>query len=185
MKWLYPRMSWRTLRYSLGIGAIGSLVAGCYGIVHDQITYTLSPEYFTRFKFHQFAHANFGWGDRAFAGTIGFLATWWVGLIGGWLLGRTSARKDGTLPAMKELAPSFCLVMAASALVAFFGFLYGTVRWAQSPDAWSWWRENYGVEDLSAFARVGHIHNGSYVGGAIGTIIVVARTRRRNRTATA
>ncbi len=30
------------------------LAAGLFGAVHDQISYTLSYEYFTRFKFHQF-----------------------------------------------------------------------------------------------------------------------------------
>lgn len=178
-------MSWRTFRYSIGVGLIGSIVAGVYGILHDQITFTLSPEYFTKFKFFQFSHADFGLGDRVFAGTIGFLATWWVGLIGGWLLGRTSVRKDGTHPRMTRLAPSFGIVMATSALFAFLGLFYGTIRWEHSPEAWSWWRENYEVENLSAFARVGHIHNGSYVGGAIGTIIVVARNRRKNRAAAA
>jgi hypothetical protein len=30
------------------------LLAGVYGILHDQLTYTISPEYNTKFKFYQF-----------------------------------------------------------------------------------------------------------------------------------
>ena len=59
-----------------GISLVGALVGGIYGIVHDQVTYTISPEYFTKMKFNQFYYANYGFSDRIFAGTIGFLATW-------------------------------------------------------------------------------------------------------------
>jgi hypothetical protein len=30
------------------------IIAGLYGIIHDQITYSISPEYFTKFKYRQF-----------------------------------------------------------------------------------------------------------------------------------
>ena len=33
---------------------IAVLFAGLYGVVHNQISYTVSPEYFTKFKFRQF-----------------------------------------------------------------------------------------------------------------------------------
>ena len=35
------------------------LIAGIYGILHDQITYTISYEYFTLFKFEQFSNAYY------------------------------------------------------------------------------------------------------------------------------
>ena len=37
----------------VAMAAWGSLTAGIYGIIHDQITFTLSPEYLTRMKFQQ------------------------------------------------------------------------------------------------------------------------------------
>ena len=33
---------------------IAVLLAGIYGMLHDQVTYSISPEYFTVFKFEQF-----------------------------------------------------------------------------------------------------------------------------------
>ena len=45
----------------LGIAALGAVLAGCYGALHDQISYTISPEYFTKVKFEQFRYADFGW----------------------------------------------------------------------------------------------------------------------------
>ena len=38
----------------LGVAAVGSVLAGVYGIFHDQVTYAISPEYFTKLKFDQF-----------------------------------------------------------------------------------------------------------------------------------
>lgn len=35
--------------------AAGCLISGVYGALHDQISYTVSPEYFHAFKFRQFA----------------------------------------------------------------------------------------------------------------------------------
>ena len=61
---------------------IAIILAGIYGIIHDQITYSISPEYFTKFKYQQFGFdpAWFG-GHRQTVAVIGFLATWWMGII--------------------------------------------------------------------------------------------------------
>ena len=67
---------------------LGAAIAGPYGALHDQISYIISPEYFTKMKFRQFSYADFGWPDRVFAAEVGFLATSWVGLFGGWFVAR-------------------------------------------------------------------------------------------------
>ena len=46
------------------IAVSASVIAGIYGIIHDQITYTVSPEYYMRFKFLQFNLANEGNVDK-------------------------------------------------------------------------------------------------------------------------
>ena len=72
----------------LGYALVGALFAGIYGMVHDQVTYSICPEYFTRLKFSQFRYANFGLPPRVFVVEIGFLASWWVGLFAGWFIAR-------------------------------------------------------------------------------------------------
>ena len=74
---------------------IAPILGGVYGIVHDQITYTISNEYYSKFKFIQFGLDNWGMGEnigtentpeiklnnpRIGAAIVGFLATWWVGM---------------------------------------------------------------------------------------------------------
>ena len=51
MNLLYPRIRKGAFRSLITTAAIGALIAGAYGILHDQITYAISPEYFTQFKF--------------------------------------------------------------------------------------------------------------------------------------
>ena len=47
----FPPIPLRAWRGMLLAAAAGAMLAGVYGILHDQVTYTISEEYFTRFKF--------------------------------------------------------------------------------------------------------------------------------------
>lgn len=86
MSIFYPKITLHGLLVTLGYALMGALIAGLYGTVHDQITYSISLEYFTRLKFAQFHYAEFGLPPRVFVAAIGFLATWWVGFIAGWFI---------------------------------------------------------------------------------------------------
>ena len=58
---------------------LATLLAGIYGSLHDQVTYSISSEYFTIFKFDQFGFQDWGNNNpRLTTAIIGFLATWWV-----------------------------------------------------------------------------------------------------------
>ncbi|WP_271785384.1 hypothetical protein [Aquimarina algiphila] len=49
------------------------LIAGVYGILHDQISFSISPEYFTKFKFPQFQIGFMGQNQpRLSASIVGF-----------------------------------------------------------------------------------------------------------------
>lgn len=56
------------------------LVAGLFGIIHDEISYSVSNEFFTKFKFIQFRLLDTNLSDRFRAGQVGFLASWWMGI---------------------------------------------------------------------------------------------------------
>ncbi len=72
------------------IGAVGllllsCLMAGLYGMLHNQISYTVSPEYFTSFKFRQ-SGVPPAMGDRAGAALVGWQASWWMGIVIGFFV---------------------------------------------------------------------------------------------------
>jgi hypothetical protein len=63
------------------------LVAGLFGALHDQISYSVSNEYFTKFKFAQFHLLNPDTPTRLHVAAVGFVASWWMGIPLGLLTG--------------------------------------------------------------------------------------------------
>lgn len=178
--WLYPRFTWRQGLGMLAFGLVGAGIAGVYGVLHDQITYTLSREYFTRFKFEQFDYLDGSLPPRVRVAQIGFLATWWVGFFAGWFMGRVTL-PHLPLATAARLALRAVVVMVGLALAA---GLAGGVFAPQDADrlqAWQAFLDLRGVTDPAAFVRVGWIHNGSYLGALLGLILALLWLRRERR----
>ena len=155
------------------------LLAGTYGILHDQVTYTIAPEYFTKFKYDQFGFEPqwFG-GDRQTVAVIGFLATWWTGMFIGLLLGLTALifrdHKTMRKALQKAVAVTFCFAVAAG----IFGFFYG--RFVLTKTGVDWWLPD-NLVDKNAFITVGSIHNFSYLGGLLGLVAGIYHLFRLNK----
>lgn len=64
LRYIIPRIQLAELPPMFGSALLGGLAAGLYGVLHDQVTYTISPEYFTKLKFEQFAYADFAIVDE-------------------------------------------------------------------------------------------------------------------------
>jgi hypothetical protein len=154
-----------------------SLVAGLYGALHDQLSFTISPEYFTLFKYKQFRFTpeQFG-GHRATVAVIGFLATWWVGAIAALFimpLGFLFKDPSGMRKEMARATIVMLMVAMASGLIGLgFGWLDPEGRSLLLP---GW---------MHAFSAVGRMHNFSYAGGAIGlcaaVTVMVWRSQRNS-----
>lgn len=148
--------------------------------MHDQVSYTISPEYFERFKFRQFAFADFGGPPRVLAAEVGFLASWWVGLIGGWVLARLGLAELRELSLGKHVAAAFALVSAVAVAGGTAGAIVGLiVTQSGHLGAWDVWREQASVRDLRAFVVVAFLHYGSYLGALLGIIAAAVFVRRR------
>jgi hypothetical protein len=158
---IYPQVQpadlWRAGRFAVA----GALLAGGYGALHDQMTYTISPEYFTRLKFAQFRAADFGLPARILVAEIGFLSSWWVGLIGGWFLARIAVR-DRPAEVGRRLGRAAAIIAAASAGTAVAAGCGAS--WLVRGEAWSAAMAELGVDQPADFTRVAAIHWGSYLG---------------------
>lgn len=184
MNLLYPKFPLNRWPAMLGVAAIGALIAGGYGIVHDQITYTISPEYFTRLKFTQFHWADRGLPLRVFVGEIGFLATWWVGLFAGWILARMLAPHAPPAQMVALSLRGFGIVFSFALAAAFIAYLFGLTQNPQPETSGiADLAASLGVADVPAFTRVAYIHNGGYLGGLIGIITAAFVSSRRVRRA--
>jgi hypothetical protein len=158
---------------------ISIVLAGFYGILHDQITYTISPEYFTKFKYIQFGFESawFG-GDRQTVAVIGFLATWWMGIIIGLGLGLTALVFKDHKAMAKAIRKSIVLVVCSAVVAGVLGFFYG--RFVLTKTGVDWWLPG-NLVDRNAFITVGSIHNFSYLGGLLGLIAGIYYLVRLNK----
>lgn len=157
----------------------GCLVAGVYGALHDQISFTVSPDYYFAFKFHQF-DIPAALQNRFGAAIVGWLATWWMGvLVGMPIIGAGLLFPDARSYARHCLI-AFAVVAATALVFGMGALVVATLRISESnlppfiyPD---------GVVDRVAFARAGMMHNFSYLGGFMGVFtglayLAVARWR--------
>ena len=156
---------------------ISIMVAGLYGIIHDQITYTISNEYFTKYKYLQFGFdpERFG-GHRQTVAVIGFLATWWTGLIIGFCLSLISLIFGDHKKMYVAIKNAIIIIFCITASSGFFGFLYGRFYLAKRG---VWWVA-HNVINTKNYITVGSIHNFSYWGGFIGLLIGIVYLIRLN-----
>ena len=162
---------------------IAPILGGIYGILHDQITYTISTEYYSKFKFIQFGLENWGLGQnigtlhnpeiilenpRFGAGIVGILATWWVGMIIGIILGFVGLIHLNGKMMFSTTIKAFILTTGTALLTGILGLGYGKVFLTENRPNWHF-PEN--LNDYDNFILVGSMHNFSYLGGLIGLII--------------
>jgi hypothetical protein len=158
---------------------ISILLAGLYGILHDQVTYTIAPEYFTKFKYVQFGFEPqwFG-GHRQTVAVIGFLATWWTGIFIGLGLGLTALIFRDHKTMRKAIQKAIIITLGFASATGVFGFFYGKFILTKTGVDW-WLPEN--LVDKNAFITVGSIHNFSYLGGLLGLVAGIYYLVRLNK----
>lgn len=172
---------------------IAPILGGIYGVLHDQITYTFSNEYYSKFKFIQFGLENWGMGEnigtetnpeiklenpRIGASIIGILATWWVGIIIGIVLGFIGLiHKNGKIM-FKTTIKAFLLTTGIALLTGITGLGYGKLFLIKNRPNWNL-PEN--LIDFDSFIMVGSMHNFSYLGGLIGLIIGIIYSVKQNK----
>lgn len=164
---------------------LGILAGSLYGIVHDEFTYTISPEYYTKFKFPLFGLDYDPKLDdvRLLVAATGVNATWWVGFFIGLVLGLVSLIHKDWKAMLGISLKAMQLVLVIALAIGLIGLTVGYFTF-QRP-----YYQNYGglgtghaeIMDSHSFHMVGTMHNFSYIGGAIGLIVGVIYIIRKNR----
>ena len=152
--------------------AIAPIIGGLYGILHDQLTYTISPEYYTKFKFYQFGLMDMGNeaifpNPRIEVSAVGFMATWWMGLPIGLMLGLVGLIHKDHRQMFKVTMKGVLITVIVAFVTGLIGLAYGKLFLADKGVDW-WLPEN--LIDTKNFISVGSMHNFSYLGGLFGLI---------------
>ncbi len=149
------------------------LVGGVYGVLHDQLTYTICPEYYTKFKFYQFGLMATGNeaifpNPRVQVSIVGFLATWWMGVPVGLTLGLIGLVHRDQKQMLKSTSKATLVTLAVTLCVGLMGLGYGYFYLSNTEVNW-WFPKN--LIDKKSFVTVGEMHNFSYLGGILGLLI--------------
>ena len=161
---------------------VGVLVGAAYGALHNQISYSVAPEYFTAFKFKQF---NLPWAyaqPRLGAAWVGVMASWWMGLLLVAILGVMALRARDWRTMAVLLMQAITLVMLVALALGLWGLW--SAQQAVTPatiDQYRAWVARDVLHPVD-FVRAGFMHNASYSGGfwglAVGLAYLGWRTRR-------
>lgn len=161
---------------------ISVLMASIYGVIHDQVTYTISPEYYTQFKFIQFNLPDYIIkNERLGVAIVGIGATWWTGIPVGLIVGAYGFWYKSSFFALKLKVTTLLVVTVITIITGIVGSIHGFLEIESIKD----WPINIGgrelsyfktseslfvIKDVHSFILVGYIHNYSYIGGLIGLI---------------
>ena len=159
----------------LFIVILSCFIGAIYGIVHDQLTYSISPEYYTKFKFNQFGLAEDGipvQSPRLMAVVAGIMATWWMGYIIGAILGLVGLIHKDSKQMFTVTMKAILITMVIAFITGLIGLLYGYISLESQPEHFSIFHPDISepVIDIKSFEMVGLMHNFSYLGGLIGMI---------------
>ncbi|MGS2727880.1 hypothetical protein ACU8DI_14820 [Psychroserpens sp. BH13MA-6] len=147
---------------------ISIILASIYGIFHNQISYSISTEYFTKFKFEQFGFVEYGLDTpRMTAGLIGIWATWWFGLLIGLIHGIVGLFQPTSKIMWKS---SFGATIRTLLIAIGFGILGILVGKFIISNLNTHWNLPADLTDRESFLTAGTMHNFSYFGGIVGLI---------------
>jgi MFS family permease len=143
------------------------VIAGLYGALHDQISYTVSPDYYYGFKFHQFDIPENLQG-RIGAAIVGWYASWWMGIFIGVPILIVGLILPGWRMYLKYCLMALAVVAATALLVGLGALVYASLTITETSLPRYWYPGQ--IADKVAFARAGTMHNFSYLGGFLGII---------------
>lgn len=163
------------------LAAFGALIllalpiAGIFGILHNQVSFTVSSEYFTKFKFQQFGLLDPSIPERIRVAIIGFQASWWMGLPIGALIAPLALLHKSAFDVLRLGLWSYGVLVTFTGLFALAGLLYGFFQTTTIDlREYQQWFIPSDVTHLRRFLCVGYMHNSAYLGGIIGVLIAWA-----------
>lgn len=147
--------------------ALSALLAGIYGAVHDQIAYTISPEFFTEYRFKIF-DINPDMNDRLGAAIVGFKNTWKVGLILGFIISLVGLLHPDARKMFRYSMQAFLISIFTALLATLIGVIY--IRSTEIPPD-QFVVVSGSLESPAKFSKVVMITNFAYVGAIIGMFL--------------
>jgi hypothetical protein len=156
--------------------ALAAGSAAMFGALHNQLSYSVGPDYFLSLKFPQFGIAE-STAPRIGAAQVGAMASWWMGMavaLPAFLLGLFTVPTARSYLAAGIGAIGLVIVLATMA--AFAGLIGGLI--ADTTGLLDTSLTPPEGVDRSDFLRAGFMHEAAYVAGALGALVAIWPMRR-------
>ena len=162
------------------VALIASAIAGIYGVINDQITFSISSEYYTKYRFLQYNLVQVE-GDsriihpRVLVVLIAFLSTWWFPLISGLIIVIFNLIQN----TWKMLLKTSVLAMLISILITVFsaiiGFILGSLIISKLPKYYfaDWCFIPDKLNDYENYITAGTMDVFNSFGGFLGLIVAI------------
>lgn len=150
---------------------ISPAIAAIFGVLHNQLTYTISSEFFTKFMFEQFGFVEYGHNTpRLTASIIGAWSTWWFGLIFGFIFAAIACNQSTTPSMIRNIKKSVIITLVTTLNIGLIGLLYGFSGLSSSYSTCCFPLQ---INQISSFIAVSEMHTFGYIGAVIGIVIAV------------
>jgi len=154
------------------------LVAGIFGVLHNQLSYSVGASYFYDIKFPQFGIPE-DMQNRLGAALVGWRSSWWLGFslglpvfgLGAVLLDRPDRLRAAGIAAL-----------VAAVLLTLGGAMFGLTLGLIAPSVADSLPLPDGLGDRDSFLRAALMHEGAYYGAVLGLPVglwIVFGARRR------
>jgi hypothetical protein len=156
--------------------ALAALTGAIFGALHNQLSYTVGPTYFTELKFAQFAIPP-DTAPRLGAAIVGVQAAWWMGplvALPAFLYGFFAVPRTETYLAAGIGAIGLVLVLATFA--ALLGLVGGIA--AEATGILDTYLTPPDGPSRDDFYRAGFMHDAAYAAGALGLLLAFSPMRR-------
>ncbi|SHL14209.1 hypothetical protein [Flavobacterium chilense] len=145
------------------------IIAVSYGVIHNQFTFTVSDEFFTKLMFERFGFTEYGQDTpRLTASIIGGWSTWWMGLITGTVFSIVSLFHSDIRQMIKSIKGATLITLSTSLIFGFIGLCYGFLGFSRLDSDCCFPLEIHNVKN---FIAVSEMHSFSYLGGAVGLLL--------------
>lgn len=147
---------------------IACLIAGSYGALHNQISYTVSPDYFHQFKFIQFNLIP-ELQSRLGASLVGFGASWWMGILMCPFLLPIGFKRLSSQQYFISILQAFIVITVTALITGAIALLLAFI-FVMPENVSTIAKYNQEINHPVAFIRAGVMHNFSYLGGFLGVL---------------
>ena len=156
-----------TIFKAILIVIISIIFASIFGVIHNQISYSISPEFFQNFLFGNFGTNEWNINNyRIEASIVGILGSYWVGFILGiiyLIIFLFINTQNNFKYIFKALIINLLFSLIGSVLGYLIAYFFVSI---ENSGVWM----DFGTNNPKNYIEAVYMHEGSYYGGIVGLL---------------